>query len=94
MSRKLVPDDKGKKRTKFALRVSMTAHAALREIWSCAGAPEDLLSDIALTGEEPVLPSSFKIDLAAQVSIGASALAAADLWRLRSGRRQAVSVDR
>ena len=72
----------------------MTAHAVLREIWSSAGAPEDLLSDIALTGEGLVLPSSFKIGLAAQVSIGASALAAADLWRLRSGRRQAVSVDR
>src|SRR4029077_8433285 len=67
---------------------------------------DDLLDDVVLTGSGPVLPSSFKISVAAQASVAASALAAggslglraaraaADLWRLRSGRRQSVSVDR
>ncbi|MBV9566886.1 MAG: CoA transferase [Hyphomicrobiales bacterium] len=72
----------------------MTARSALAEIWRSIGAPEDLLDDAVLSGTDPVLPSSFKIGLAAQVSIAACALAAADLWRLRSGRRQTVSVDR
>ena len=72
----------------------MTAHSVLREIWRSIGAPDDLLDDVVLTGSDPVLPSSFKIGLAAQASVAASALAAADLWRLRSGRRQSVSVDR
>ncbi|MBV8427188.1 MAG: CoA transferase [Hyphomicrobiales bacterium] len=71
----------------------MTASAALGEIWRSVDAPEDLLADVVLTGADPVLPSSFRIGLSAQMSIAASALAAADLWRLRSGRRQLVSVD-
>jgi crotonobetainyl-CoA:carnitine CoA-transferase CaiB-like acyl-CoA transferase len=50
------------------------------------------MSDIELTGTEPVLPSSFAIGTAAQATIAAAALAAADLWRLRMGRRQRVSV--
>jgi crotonobetainyl-CoA:carnitine CoA-transferase CaiB-like acyl-CoA transferase len=72
----------------------MTALSVLREIWRSVGAPDDLLDDVVLTGSGPVLPSSFKIGVAAQASVAASALAAADLWRLRSGRRQSVSVDR
>ncbi|MBV9740400.1 MAG: CoA transferase, partial [Hyphomicrobiales bacterium] len=56
----------------------MTANAALGEIWRSVDAPEDLLADVALTGADPVLPSSFRIGLAAQASIAASALAAAD----------------
>ncbi len=71
----------------------MTAHSVLREICRSVGAPDDLLDDLMLTNCDPVLPSSFKIGLAAQASVAASALAAADLWRLRSGRRQSVSVD-
>jgi crotonobetainyl-CoA:carnitine CoA-transferase CaiB-like acyl-CoA transferase len=71
----------------------MSAPSVLREIWHSVGAPDDLLDDVVLTGCDPVLPSSFKIGVSAQASIAASALAAADLWRIRSGRRQSVSVD-
>ena len=52
-----------------------------------------LLDDVVFTGSEPVLPSSFAVGTAAQATIGAAALAAAELWRLRSGRRQRVSVE-
>jgi crotonobetainyl-CoA:carnitine CoA-transferase CaiB-like acyl-CoA transferase len=48
---------------------------------------------VALPGAEPVLPSSFGVGTAAQASIAASALAAAELWRMRSGRTQEVRVD-
>jgi crotonobetainyl-CoA:carnitine CoA-transferase CaiB-like acyl-CoA transferase len=58
-----------------------------------AGLDETMLSDIALTGAEPALPSSFAVGTAAQAAIAATALAAARLWRLRAGRRQRVSVD-
>jgi crotonobetainyl-CoA:carnitine CoA-transferase CaiB-like acyl-CoA transferase len=51
------------------------------------------LRDIDFTGAEPVLPSSFAVGTAAIASIGAAALAAAEFWRLRAGRRQNVSVD-
>jgi crotonobetainyl-CoA:carnitine CoA-transferase CaiB-like acyl-CoA transferase len=39
------------------------------------------------------LPSSFAVGTAAQTTIAAAALAAAELWRLRTGRQQHVAVD-
>jgi len=51
------------------------------------------LNDVSLSGSEPVLPSSFATGTAAQATVAASALAAAELWRLRTGKRQHVSVD-
>lgn len=68
-------------------------HAALAQLWQAAGQPAEALSHIRLTGAEPVLPSSFAIGTAAQATIAASALAAAELWYLRCGRHQLVSVD-
>jgi crotonobetainyl-CoA:carnitine CoA-transferase CaiB-like acyl-CoA transferase len=65
----------------------------LAALWTEAQLPADALGDLLLTGTDPVLPSSFAVGTAAQVSIAASALAAATLWRHRGGRRQAVSVN-
>ncbi len=62
-------------------------------LWRDAGFDDAALGDIQLTGAEPVLPSSFAVGTAAQATIAAAALAAAELWRLRTGRRQRVSVD-
>src|SRR6202162_3301134 len=58
-----------------------------------AGIDDMALNDVNLTGSEPVLPSSFATGTAAQTTIAASALAAAELWRLRTGRRQRIGVD-
>jgi crotonobetainyl-CoA:carnitine CoA-transferase CaiB-like acyl-CoA transferase len=66
---------------------------ALSHIWRDVRAPPELLDDVVLTGVDPVLPSSFRVGLAAQTTIALAGLAAADLWRLRTGRRQRVSVD-
>jgi crotonobetainyl-CoA:carnitine CoA-transferase CaiB-like acyl-CoA transferase len=65
----------------------------LAGLWRGAGFDDAALRDIRLTGAEPVLPSSFAVGTAAQAAIGAAALAACELWRLRTGRRQNVSVD-
>ena len=73
----------------------MTAVApkdALAGLLKLAGHPADALAAVELTGAEPALPSSFAVGTAAQTSIAASALAANELWRLRTGRRQRVSV--
>jgi crotonobetainyl-CoA:carnitine CoA-transferase CaiB-like acyl-CoA transferase len=67
--------------------------ASLTGLWNEAGLPTDALNDVMLTGSDPVLPSSFAMGAAAQVSIAASALAAMTLWRSREGNRQLVSVD-
>jgi crotonobetainyl-CoA:carnitine CoA-transferase CaiB-like acyl-CoA transferase len=65
---------------------------ALAGLWRLAAQPEAALGQLELTGAEPALPSSFAIGTAAQASIAAAALAAAELRRLRGGRPQRVGV--
>jgi len=65
---------------------------ALAALWGLAGQPREALDAVELTGAEPVLPSSFAVGTAAQATIAAAALASAELWRLRTGRQQRVSV--
>ena len=62
-------------------------------LWRAAGQDDAALAKAEFTGAEPVLPSSFAVGTAAQATIGAAALAAGELWRLRTGRRQRVRVD-
>lgn len=66
---------------------------ALSGLLRTGGFSDTATQDAAFTGHEPALPSSFATGVAAQATIAASALAAAELWRLRGGRRQRVSVD-
>lgn len=48
---------------------------------------------LQVTGAEPALPSSFRVDAAAAASIGAAGLAAEAIWRHRTGKGQGVSID-
>ena len=70
-----------------------TPRQILAALWHLAGLPEEALEHVVLTGTEPVLPSSFRVGAAAQAAIAAAALAAAEVWRRRTGRPQGVSVD-
>jgi crotonobetainyl-CoA:carnitine CoA-transferase CaiB-like acyl-CoA transferase len=65
----------------------------LAGLWRGAGQDDAALGEIEFTGAEPVLPSSFAVGTAAQATIAAAALAAGELWRLRTARRQHVRVD-
>jgi len=65
----------------------------LSEIWASADGKVSALETIRMTGEEPQLPSSFRVAAAAQVSVAAAGLAAAQIWKLRSGHSQDVAVD-
>jgi crotonobetainyl-CoA:carnitine CoA-transferase CaiB-like acyl-CoA transferase len=65
----------------------------LADIWTSSGGNASALEAVTLTGEEPQLPSSFRVAAAAQSSIAAAGLAAAQIWQLRSGQRQQVAVD-
>lgn len=71
----------------------IASSVVLERLWRDAGCDPDALASVALTGREPALPSSFAVGTAAQASIAASALAAAELWKLRSGERQQITVD-
>jgi crotonobetainyl-CoA:carnitine CoA-transferase CaiB-like acyl-CoA transferase len=67
----------------------------LAGLWRGAGLDPAALDRIDLTGEEPQLPSSFRVGAAAQASIGAATLAAAELARRRPGgqaRRASVGM--
>src|SRR3984893_2722632 len=65
----------------------------LADIWTSAGGAPAALGAVTLTGEEPQLPSSFRVAAASQDSIAAAGLAGAQIWQLRSGQSQDVAVD-
>src|SRR5450759_2173223 len=65
----------------------------LADLWTLAGGDLAALNAVTLTGQEPQLPSSFRVAAAAQACIAAAGLAAAQIWKLRSGQPQDVAVD-
>src|SRR3982074_3457235 len=65
----------------------------LGDIWTSVGGDAAALNSVKLTGDEPQLPSSFRVAAAAQVSVAATGLAAAEIWKLRSGQSQEVAVE-
>jgi crotonobetainyl-CoA:carnitine CoA-transferase CaiB-like acyl-CoA transferase len=65
---------------------------ALRTILPIAGWGDR--QDVTFTGgADPVLPTPFRIGTASSASLAAAGLAAAELWQVRTGRRQRVTVD-
>jgi crotonobetainyl-CoA:carnitine CoA-transferase CaiB-like acyl-CoA transferase len=70
-----------------------TPREILADLWSLAGGDSVALDDVMLTGEEPQLPSSFRVGASAQVGLAAAGLAAAQIWKMRSGQSQEVAVD-
>jgi crotonobetainyl-CoA:carnitine CoA-transferase CaiB-like acyl-CoA transferase len=66
---------------------------ALRTILPIAGWSEKDAAVAFTGGTDPILPTPFRIGAAGAATIAASGLAAAALWRARTGRRQQVTVD-
>jgi crotonobetainyl-CoA:carnitine CoA-transferase CaiB-like acyl-CoA transferase len=65
----------------------------LRDLWLAGGGDPEALANVDLTGADPALPSSFRVGTAAQATIAAAGLAAAEIWRQRTRRGQQVAVD-
>src|SRR5204863_1644452 len=66
----------------------------LRTILPIAGLSEERARTVEITGgSDPVLPTPFRIGETSAAAVAATGLAAADLWELRTGRRQEVGVD-
>jgi crotonobetainyl-CoA:carnitine CoA-transferase CaiB-like acyl-CoA transferase len=75
-------------------KVTIMPHNALRSILPVAGLRAELAGNVAFTGgSDPILPTPFRIGEAGAATLAATGLAAADLWEIRTGRRQDVSVD-
>jgi crotonobetainyl-CoA:carnitine CoA-transferase CaiB-like acyl-CoA transferase len=65
---------------------------ALADILDAAGLPRTAAARVQLIGDDPVLPTPYRIGAAGSAAIGAAGLAAAQLWEMRSGRAQEVEV--
>jgi len=68
--------------------------AALRTILPIAGWSKDRLHEVEFIGKfDPILPTPFKITETASAALAAVGLAVSDLWELRTGRRQSLSIN-
>ena len=71
-----------------------TPNEALRTILPISGWGDTQAADVMFTGgADPVLPTPFRIGAAGAATLAASGLAATELWHVRTGRRQRVTVD-
>lgn len=70
----------------------MTPELALKHIWTVAGCDPTALRSVMLSGADPGLPSVYRVGSLASATIAATGLAAAEFHRLRTGRRQHVTV--
>jgi crotonobetainyl-CoA:carnitine CoA-transferase CaiB-like acyl-CoA transferase len=70
----------------------MTPTTLLASLWTQARCAPQALERARLIGADPELPSIFHTGAIACASIAAQALAAAEIWRLRTGRGQQVEV--
>ncbi|MDA0769135.1 MAG: CoA transferase [Chloroflexi bacterium] len=67
---------------------------ALRTLLPIAGWSDEVANTVEMTGgTDPILPTPFRIGETSAAALGAIGLAVSDLWELRTGRRQEVSVD-
>ncbi|HYH41206.1 MAG TPA: CoA transferase [Burkholderiales bacterium] len=67
---------------------------ALRTLLPIAGWPEKRLEEVEITGpDDPILPTPFRLGETATATLAAVGLAACDLWKLRTGRGQRVSIE-
>jgi crotonobetainyl-CoA:carnitine CoA-transferase CaiB-like acyl-CoA transferase len=70
-----------------------TPREILSDLWTSVGGDPSALEAVTLRGDEPQLPSSFRVAAAAQASVAAAGLAAAQIWKWRSGQSQDVAID-
>jgi crotonobetainyl-CoA:carnitine CoA-transferase CaiB-like acyl-CoA transferase len=71
----------------------MTPLVALDHLWTVAGCDAAALDAVSITGNDPALPSVFRVGTLAAATIAATGLAAAECFRLCGGHRQRVDVD-
>ncbi|AFQ47345.1 L-carnitine dehydratase/bile acid-inducible protein F [Burkholderia cepacia GG4] len=70
----------------------MTPELALTRLWQLAHGDPGALARVAVTGQDPTLPSTFHVGTLAAATIAAAGLAAAECHRLRTGVAQRVDV--
>ena len=71
----------------------VSPHDAVRSLWHGLDLGDAALAALQMSGAEPVLPSSFAVGTAAQVSLAAAALASVAVGRRRGQGAQEVAID-
>ena len=70
------------------------SHDALHTILPVVGLDPERARTVEFTGGlDPILPTSFKIGETSAACLGAIGLAVCDLWELRGGNKQGITVD-
>jgi len=70
-----------------------TPLASLAKLVQLAALDASSLDDVTINGSDPVWPTRYKVVNPGSAVMAATGVAAADLWRLRTGRRQKVQLD-
>jgi hypothetical protein len=68
-------------------------YQSLRDLLNLGGLSEPNAGMVEIIGADPVLQTPYRMGTAAAAVIAATGVAASDLWALRTGRHQRVSVD-
>lgn len=66
---------------------------ALQEVLAVRARPAPAADEVTITGADPVLATRFRIGETCAAVLGGIGVAVNDVWELRTGRRQKVSVD-
>src|SRR5258707_12638747 len=92
VSRRPVHNDRGPRVRGY--RIMTTPNEALCTILPIAGWGDRRAVDVMFTGgADPVLPTPFRIGAAGAATLAAAALAATEMWQVRTGRPQSGTVD-
>lgn len=73
--------------------MNSAAEVALAEILKSAVVAPASAANARIVGDDPVIPTRYRIGAAGSAAIAAAGLAAASIWEIRTGRRQEVEVD-
>lgn len=70
-----------------------TPLSSLSKLVRLAGLSEDVMKNVTISGSDPVWPTRYKVVNPGAAVMAATGVAAADLWALKTGRRQDVRLD-
>jgi hypothetical protein len=73
--------------------MSSAPEVALWEILKSADVAPASAANARIVGDDPVIPTRYRIGAAGSAAIAAAGLAAASLWEIRTTRRQQVEVN-
>src|SRR5579871_1611077 len=70
------------------------ARSALTILLNTLGLPLDAIDrNIRLVGQDPVVPSRYRVGMASATALAAQAVGIIEIWKQRGGRDQTVTVD-